>query len=109
MAGDFDEHLENKFKDDWEVELPPELQSQHRPAPSDGDAKMEDPEVEHGDEQKKEQKVEPEAVDELQVDSTNHKEPEIERKVEHKVMAVCRPRRSTKPVSYEEKSEDELA
>ncbi|KAF7545015.1 hypothetical protein G7Z17_g9505 [Cylindrodendrum hubeiense] len=113
MAGDFDEHLENKFKDDWEVELPPELQSHNRPAATDGDAKMEDPEVEA--EQSKEQKAEddneekpkPETVDELQAEITNHKEPEVERKVEQKVMAVCRPRRSTKPVTYEEKSDDE--
>ncbi|KAF4462007.1 elongator complex 5 [Fusarium albosuccineum] len=42
-AGDFDEYLDNKFRDEWEVELPPELQTRREPAVSrsDSDAKME--------------------------------------------------------------------
>ncbi|KAH7165819.1 Asx homology domain-containing protein [Dactylonectria macrodidyma] len=110
MAGDFNEHLETKFKDDWEVELPPELQSKPRSVPtidvSESGTKMKDPETK----QDEEKKLDKEEVDELQAATPDHKEPEMERRVEQKkVMAVCRPRRSTKPVNYDEKSEDELA
>ncbi|RBR13164.1 uncharacterized protein FIESC28_08350 [Fusarium coffeatum] len=44
--GDFDEYLDNKFKDDWDVELPPEFKKKRGPAVSneEGDVKMEDAE-----------------------------------------------------------------
>ncbi|KAM0240671.1 hypothetical protein ACHAPO_002572 [Fusarium lateritium] len=44
--GDFDEHLDSKFKDDWDVDLPPELKTRRGPAvpKEDNDTKMEDTE-----------------------------------------------------------------
>ncbi|KAI6751523.1 hypothetical protein HG531_006219 [Fusarium graminearum] len=41
--GDFDEHLDNKFKDDWDVNLPPELKTTRSPIVSkeENDVKME--------------------------------------------------------------------
>ncbi|CEI69774.1 hypothetical protein FVEN_g7355 [Fusarium venenatum] len=41
--GDFDEHLDSKFKDDWNVDLPPELKTRRGPAmPKEyNDTKME--------------------------------------------------------------------
>ncbi|KAM0301842.1 hypothetical protein ACHAPM_004994 [Fusarium culmorum] len=41
--GDFDEHLDNKFKDDWDVDLPPELKTTRSPTVSkeENDVKME--------------------------------------------------------------------
>lgn len=40
--GDFDEYLDDKFKDEWEVELPPELKTHRKPAISkeESDVKM---------------------------------------------------------------------
>jgi hypothetical protein len=40
--GDFDEYLDDKFKDEWEVELPPELKTHRKPALSkeESDVKM---------------------------------------------------------------------
>lgn len=105
-AGDFDEHLENKFKDDWEIELTPEPKSQSSgAAPSEGDVTMEDPEPEQGDARKEEVEV----ADELQAHVMDHSEAETEAKVELKVMAVSQPRRSTRMVNGKDKSEDELA
>ncbi|KAK7421342.1 hypothetical protein QQX98_002236 [Neonectria punicea] len=105
-AGDFDEHLENKFKDDWEVELTPELKSQTgAAAPSEGDVTMEDPEPDQGDIRKDEI----EAADELQAGVVDHREAKIEANIAHKVMAVSRPRRSTRTATGKDKSEDELA
>lgn len=37
-AGDFDEYLDNKFKNDWDVELPPELETRRSTATGDSDS-----------------------------------------------------------------------
>ncbi|KPM41257.1 hypothetical protein AK830_g5275 [Neonectria ditissima] len=105
-AGDFDEHLENKFREDWEAELTPELNAQSGDAVTgDGDVAMEDPEPERGDAPEGEIDV----ADELQADVVNQSEANVETEVAQKVLPVSRPRRSMRMASGKDKSEDELA
>ncbi|KAI1067327.1 hypothetical protein LB506_004343 [Fusarium annulatum] len=54
--GDFDEFLDNRFRDEWDVELPPELKTKRGPAVSKEatDATMEDTETVKNETDKKE-------------------------------------------------------
>ncbi|KAF5573637.1 hypothetical protein FPANT_12224 [Fusarium pseudoanthophilum] len=88
--GDFDEFLDNKFRDEWDVELPPELKTKRGPAVSKdaGDATMEDTETVKNESDKREdvnmknstleKKDDPDIdseVDELQRCDPAHEEP----------------------------------
>ncbi|KAM5383539.1 hypothetical protein ACJZ2D_001988 [Fusarium nematophilum] len=114
-AGDFDEYLENKFREEWDVELPDEFRTRRGPAvcrgdsdtnmegaqadeghKNDGDAKMEDVETDQRGEHQKEN-----GVDELQAEDSGEKE--------QKDLAIGRQRVSSKMDVDGENAEDELA
>ncbi|RSM15354.1 hypothetical protein CEP52_000765 [Fusarium oligoseptatum] len=85
-AGDYDEYLDNKFINDWEVELPSELKTHRGPATSGHDSDATIDAVENGDDKSLDTKMEDVAldqrngvgnengVDELQVENGEDKE-----------------------------------
>ncbi|KAF4957746.1 hypothetical protein FSARC_11207 [Fusarium sarcochroum] len=72
--GDFDDYLDNKFKDEWDVELPLELKTNRGPAipKEESDVKMEDTEsVQDGNDTNTDTKMENGTKD--QCEDLNHK------------------------------------
>ncbi|KAJ3527360.1 hypothetical protein NM208_g10741 [Fusarium decemcellulare] len=114
-AGDFDEYLDNKFRDEWEVELPPELQTRREPAVSrsDSDAKMEGTQAaETGDHKSTDTPMEDVAMDQ-QSDPQKENgadEPQVENpeQKEQKVVTIGQLRGSRMDIDGEN-AEDELA
>ncbi|KAJ4255381.1 hypothetical protein NW762_009376 [Fusarium torreyae] len=99
--GDFDEYLNNKFKDEWDVELPPELKTNRGPQipKEDSDVKMEGTEsVQDGNDKNADTKMEnrtkdqsedlnhENGVDELQGESPAQQEQQQQR--EQKVVTI---------------------
>ncbi|RSL76509.1 hypothetical protein CEP51_009905 [Fusarium floridanum] len=88
-AGDYDEYLDNKFINDWEVELPPELKTSRGPAASGHDSDATIDAVENGDDKSLDTKMGDVAldqrngvsnengVDELQVENGEDKEQKV--------------------------------
>ncbi|KAF4453805.1 hypothetical protein F53441_3583 [Fusarium austroafricanum] len=108
--GDFDEFLDSRFKDEWEVELPPELKTKRGPPMSKeaSDVRMEDTEsakkkdvdIENGIKGKKEDPDIDEEVDELQRCDPTEKEPIV--------MAIGHRKSSAMEIDGED-TKDELA
>ncbi|KAM0561921.1 hypothetical protein ACHAPJ_003092 [Fusarium lateritium] len=99
--GDFDEYLNNKFKDEWDVELPPELKTNREPptpkeeidvkmegteSVQDGNDKNTDTKMENGTKDQGENLNHENEVDELQEESLAQQEQQQQK--EQKVVTI---------------------
>ncbi|KAF9781993.1 hypothetical protein IL306_011944 [Fusarium sp. DS 682] len=115
--GDFDEFLDNKFQDEWDVELTPELKTKRGPAVSKetSDVKMEDAEPEKNESDKKEdidmenstseKNVDPGIDSEVDVDELQGYEPAQDGP---RVVAITQRKSSVMDIDGED-TKDELA
>ena len=111
-AGDYDEYLDNKFINDWEVELPPELQTRRGPAISGHDSDATIDAAENGDDNSVDTKMEDTALDQRNGASNENEADELQvengEAKEQKPVRVGQSKGSRMDVDGET-TEDELA
>ncbi|KAF5677756.1 hypothetical protein FHETE_1519 [Fusarium heterosporum] len=113
--GDFDEYLDNRFKDEWEVELPPELKTTRKlvVVKEQSDVKMEGTEpVPDGNDNNADASLEDGAKDEEEIPNSDHKADKSERedavKEEPTVAAADQTKDSAMDIDGDD-TKDELA
>ncbi|KAF4988571.1 hypothetical protein FGRMN_9691 [Fusarium graminum] len=113
--GDFDEYLDNRFKDEWEVELPPELKTTRKlvMAKEESDVKMEGTEpVPNGNDDNADAIVEDGAKDKEEIANPNHKTDGLEREdavKDEPTVAAAEQRRDSAMDIDSDDTKDELA
>ncbi|KAM0473730.1 hypothetical protein ACHAP7_008062 [Fusarium lateritium] len=111
--GDFDEYLDDKFKDEWEVELPPELKTDRKPAISkeESDVKMEGIEpVPNEIDSNAEASIEVDTTDKKEIPNSDDRADELERddaaKEEPTIVAAVQENSSAMEIDGEDTQEE---